>query len=441
MVQWAILLLTCINASESVAKVPYNIRTDWHPEYKCWYDSDGLLKEYYHFTYDGDGNILTEAAYDVYDGYVYNRYDKTYEYYHDLESNADVKKVVSETPAKKSAEEFYYDAKKRLFKTISYNLYGDAPYMRTSLVQTNIFYDEVLSDLETKVEEIKYGEHSILKETLITRNEDGNIVNVKYYKYPQMLLKEIIVTYDEDKKPDTVSLYNADGKLTKETSDIEWLKTDGQIVDYKDIYDPKVDNVDILHQNNLIISATERQYQRPDYVEFKETKYKVDYDIEGWAPGSFDIFEKHEHYADFTSVRVIDDFGSIFKIIAYDHYYQWDQFGLQLEYGYVWDYDGYRKSSRVEYDKVTGFPIAYYTSVTENIYHPNGHGVYYEVVTTCWKYTEPDFSAVKSIEDTDDSFNLPKEYYNLNGLKVDEKNLQPGIYIMRQGKHTQKVKI
>ena len=38
---------------------------------------------------------------------------------------------------------------------------------------------------------------------------------------------------------------------------------------------------------------------------------------------------------------------------------------------------------------------------------------------------------------TDD--NLPAEYFNLQGLKVDGANLAPGVYIRRQGSKVSKI--
>jgi hypothetical protein len=44
---------------------------------------------------------------------------------------------------------------------------------------------------------------------------------------------------------------------------------------------------------------------------------------------------------------------------------------------------------------------------------------------------------VKNI--TVDNSNAPVEFYNLNGVRVNESNMAPGLYIRRQGTEASKV--
>ena len=43
------------------------------------------------------------------------------------------------------------------------------------------------------------------------------------------------------------------------------------------------------------------------------------------------------------------------------------------------------------------------------------------------------------VADVEMDLNAPIEYYNLNGVRVDSRNLVPGLYITRQGAKASKV--
>jgi hypothetical protein len=53
--------------------------------------------------------------------------------------------------------------------------------------------------------------------------------------------------------------------------------------------------------------------------------------------------------------------------------------------------------------------------------------------------TLPDSFKLNSVSDVSIDSNATVEYYNLNGIRVNENNLVPGLYIRRQGSTAKKV--
>ncbi len=58
-----------------------------------------------------------------------------------------------------------------------------------------------------------------------------------------------------------------------------------------------------------------------------------------------------------------------------------------------------------------------------------------------WKFNGEHITAVENITVDTDLEQAPVEYYNLQGVRMVEDNLAPGLYIKRQGKKATKVVI
>jgi hypothetical protein len=107
-------------------------------------------------------------------------------------------------------------------------------------------------------------------------------------------------------------------------------------------------------------------------------------------------------------------------------------------------------------DDTEGSTLAFYpwfdgvASTYEAIYYPEFNyrytDDYGEVLCICGYSTDYDYyivylpdsiASVKNI--TVDNSNAPVEFYNLNGVRVNESNMAPGLYIRRQGTEASKV--
>lgn len=424
--------------------LPFNIRTDFHPEYKCMYNEDDEFYGYYHYEYDDDGNLISETYTPVYNTWPSNN-DPDYA----IDDDTD------QRPVRKSQFETEYDDLGRVITY--YSFWGSIP----TGVEKYEYGDPVLTNLPTLYIQLSAMEKCAQKYD-ITRNEYGNVVSAYHYKADWQPIEEdfdfkedfhINVEYNEQQEAEKIEYYGKFHRWENQTfipyialkytyDNIVWRKTDGQIIDNSNPYGPVYwteggvtdawnATTNIRNKGNLIYSAVQTTYSRDDYGEIKYTStdsYNVEYtDTEG----EFTVYHDDEWM---YAVKVLDDRGGY---SLNERIYTWDPWGKQLDYGHP-DWWHYNPSKWVEakYDSVTGFPIEYKTRTNGYWEYDHWYGSY---TTTTEKFISPYSNWIDEISDSDLSESV--QYFDLNGLKVDESNLLPGIYIIRQGNHSQKVRI
>lgn len=425
--------------------LPFNIRNDFHPVYKCMYDENDNLYGYYQYEYDDEGNVTSEMYTPIH-----------YKVSADIESANDVEDTLISRTVRKSKTSSEID---ELGRTIAYYTYWidlDIP------IQTERYeYDDVLTNLPILYIQSTNTEKCAQKYD-IKRNEYGNVVSAYHYKTDwQPIDKEfdfkedfhVIVKYNEHQEAETIEYYdnfyrNIDNESIKYIdlhytySDIKWLKTDGQIIDKSNPYGPVCwdeggnteawnASSNIRNKGNLIYSVIETEYNRNDDGDIKYTytyTYNVDYTE---AEGEFTIYRDDKWI---YAVKVLDDRGSY---TLNERIYTWDPWGKQLNFGHPdwWDYNP-SKWVEAKYDPETGFPIEYKTCTNGYWYYDHWYGSY---KATTERFISPYSSGLDEILDSDNFEDV--EYYDLNGVKVNKANLLPGIYIILQGNHSTKVRI
>ncbi len=122
---------------------------------------------------------------------------------------------------------------------------------------------------------------------------------------------------------------------------------------------------------------------------------------------------------------------------------RYDEYGNLLEaksetfYGHAWINQWF--AGEVTSDPDHGYPLEYLRkeftpieSTTDGEWNDS-----FRIKYSGWK----DLASIEQVETTPDQSEGPTEYYLLDGRRVPENALTPGLYIMRRGDHTQKVLI
>ena len=364
--------------------------------------------------------------------------------------------------------QYTYNADGKVVKEEVYSEYDND----TKLVsETEYTYDPVVKDLVVTQSQKYYEGHStpVYSSTSgveITRNSDGNITLISDYRVGgdnkiEYTGDQLIIEYGADKKAVKITEqgyeYNDQGQqvpyVYQQLSDIVWDTTDGQIttIEFDDL------NADMYFSANRIASATitDDEWPRPatftatydgdsyhslvkmgderlleidfkciekfaprenfeDCYSYEATTYEVDYDSE----------DNGQYYIDYSSdtkeTNTADAFGNCLlnERTSVYHYKDGDE--------------TYTESERTDviYDTTVGYPIqaAHWTkNESDKDYQPTSLYFYDDYVNLQ--------AAVNSVEA--DSADSPAEYYNLQGVRVQ--NPDHGLYIVRQGSTVSKV--
>lgn len=384
-----------------------------------WRSGDWKLSNTSSFSYDEEGRVLAETG----------KYQKT-EYEYDSNGMI-VSQTVSNindagvfTPAQKV--EYTYDPVVTNFKTSATNYYWrDGQWKISDSSRQLITRDDAGNITKIENQDLKDGSYVTSDEYCdISYGSDGRAVSITCYEED----------YDGASQTWEVSL-----KLT----DIVWDKTNGQIID---LYDTD-DLSDFFQGANRIKSATIAQGDYPGTA-FLAVTYTAD----GYGYDSQTTY--NGEIVDTEKLTVLDQYGS-FTLEAYytdfdydedkgtwendgSYYFnetkKYDRFGIVIEdteedmdaNGKVTSGDYER--GEVSYDSQTGMPVEY---VVQKKYSKTSD------FSNDEKYVYSDYSAGISAIGSNPDAN--EEYYNLNGIKISQKDSSNGIYIIRKGNETVKV--
>lgn len=358
--------------------------------------------------------------------------------------------------------EYTYDELGRLVKEeyFSYDYNFETGEQTEEMVLGSVYtyeYDSVVKDyviLETGKstwsdwKPTSYG-------TEITRNAEGNVTNVRYYRVDQDGEK----SYDSEQ---LVVKYGADGKACEvyfmddapwlgeveyydHLTDIVWENTDGQILDIEfDDYNSE----SFFGANRLKSAIAVNEYYAPaqlnvtyDGESFVAKMMIGDvtvYDFEYKVLDAYGSFTCNEYEVEFDSNDDDEYFIEYSKMKLRGETY--DSYGLlteEIDEGVYHYADGedfkYKEGSKgtVVYDPTYGYPVEYtfawYDEETDS-YANSSRDVFSD-------YHSYDPTGVETIGNAD----AETEYFTLQGVKVAIPS--KGIYIVRQGDKTFKAAI
>lgn len=356
--------------------------------------------------------------------------------------------------------EYEYDADGRCVRIIRY--YGiDGPVVPTE--KTEFTYDSIVKNFVTEEKQYQYDDNKweLTNDyrTVITRNADNNITQIKeqsyssYFETPSWQDESLVeIGYGADKKANTIKLYDyEDSKPMPEAElvDIVWDRTDGQIVDID------TDDAEFFLGANRIksakgVAAYTYPYAGDIYynVEYKpeDAGFKMTATMNGALYMSQDYtvldangsYTSEEYEIDYDSeddgIYVPDGPQLDVETKIYDAY------GIVLKESYISYIDGDKTNdidsqnettADVTYDATHGYPLEYTvrSSYDGNVPENREHVVfsdYYDVIAA-------------DVTDVEIDENAPAEYYNLQGVRVA--NPTTGLYIRRQGNSVSKVVI
>ena len=353
---------------------------------------------------------------------------------------------LSETTGPESVT-YTYDEKGNI--VLEERFYNGTPSYRVEFV-----YDEVTNKMIGETSYYNDGngwQLSNMYELRITRDDLGNITRVDDYSYDydygQMKLNNYstieytngkayrIVNYDIDEGQEVVEF---------DLIDIVWKNTDGQII-VDDTND--MDLEDYFMGANRVESAIIRNYDNDGFDAVVNAFYPTDngnvhvsmrslIDMEEFYQTSYNVIDSNGSYS--KSTTEVDYEVTDGRLVLGDTYfdtdtYIYDAYGIQIDYSsasFSTDYQSQSSShAEVTYDPTYGYPL----EVT---------------VLSAWgdeqlhntdRYVYSDYAEYSAVEGIVSDENAPVEYFNLQGIRVE--NPAAGIYIRRQGSETKKVLI
>lgn len=287
---------------------------------------------------------------------------------------------------------------------------------------------------------------------IIERNEAGNITSViiaTLYMGEFDPSQRLTVTYGDNGEAvsmvEEVLTYDDAGQLVWEVAqsleNIVWETTDGQLYDIEAIYGDAnriksgimsmegidVDfNVDYMEagQGYIITMTTSLD----DMFQLTVTGRVDLLDASGYGKGSYRT----------TTTTAITASGQTLDEEIATECIIYDDYGIELLVETTWTYGDEteieeRLVNSVGYDSVYGYPLVAETSM----YDPETGEMYL--------YMKCIYSDYKNVAEQTEVITLPAtpvndmEYYTLQGIRADNSNLTPGIYIRRQGNEVRKV--
>ena len=286
----------------------------------------------------------------------------------------------------------------------------------------------------------------------ITRNADGNIVNV---------VRAILFNGSFDPSMEMSLEHNTDGKIDKISTkvlsydynsgsyvwldgvsytDIVWDCTDGQVVD--------CEFEDITYGNNRIASAryinneSGSEYDALMTITYNGKSYRMVLDgtVQGYA-NTTQTVEVTNTDAN-GSYTLTDIFRSVedeeIYTEKYTDIYKFDPFGYSTLEEFRYEADGMeeiiegRTVGTLTYDDTYGYPLTYALSTLEYDEDTDTESMIPNMFYEFSDYTDL-LSGIKGIA-TDTNTDSQPEYYNLQGIKITSDALTPGLYIVRKGK-------
>ncbi|MDE5797231.1 MAG: hypothetical protein K2H75_08965 [Muribaculaceae bacterium] len=287
---------------------------------------------------------------------------------------------------------------------------------------------------------------------IIERNEAGNITSVvlaTLYMGEFDPSQRLTVTYGDNGEAvsmvEELLTYDDSGQLVWEVAEslenIVWETTNGQLYDIEEIYDGAnriksgIMNMEGIEVDfNVEYMEAGQGYTVTMSTSFDEmfqltVTGKVEYlDASGYGKGSYRTTAT-------TTITLSDeilDEEIVTECIIYDDY------GIELLVESTWTYGGVteveeRMVNSVSYDPEYGYPVV----AEASIYDPEAEEMYlymkciYSDYTNVAEQTEINTLPASSVNDV--------EYFTLQGIRVDKNNLEPGVYIRRQGNEARKV--
>ena len=350
---------------------------------------------------------------------------------------------LSETTGPESVT-YTYDEKGNI--VLEERFYNGTPSYRVEFV-----YDEVTNKMIGETSYYNDGngwQLSNMYELRITRDDLGNITRVDDYSYDydygQMKLNNYstieytngkayrIVNYDIDEGQEVVEF---------DLIDIVWKNTDGQLI-IENTNDMDIE--DYFIGANRVESAVIRNYNNDGFdVRVNATYYEDENLVVVTMTSLVDNKEFYKvMYQDLDSYGSYSEEKSGYDYVIYDgqvfwrnNYwdnvrYQYDAYGILIDYKRQtfkdYEKNTYTSHTDVGYDETYGYPVK------TMVYLNDDRNAQY--ITEYSDYAE--YSAVEGIVSDE---NAPVEYFNLQGIRVE--NPAAGIYIRRQGSETKKVLI
>ena len=282
----------------------------------------------------------------------------------------------------------------------------------------------------------------------IKRDFRGNIIRVDDRSYnPETDQSEInnysVIEYTDGKASRIVNYDIDEGNevVEFELTDIVWKNTDGQLI-IENTNDMDIE--DYFIGANRVESAVIRNYNNDGFdVRVNATYYEDENLVVVTMTSLVDNKEFYKvMYQDLDSYGSYSEEKSGYDYVIYDgqvfwrnNYwdnvrYQYDAYGILIDYKRQtfkdYEKNTYTSHTDVSYDETYGYPVK------TMVYLNGDRNAQY--ITEYHDYAE--YSAVEGIVSDE---NAPVEYFNLQGIRVE--NPAAGIYIRRQGSETKKVLI
>lgn len=333
-----------------------------------------------------------------------------------------------------------------------------------SLLQSLEFeYDSIVKDYVVRQTTTSYYDGDPITEgygVKITRNDDGNIIELQDYGFYQDLTDfysdKIEIEYGADKKAIKVSYIEyLDGvpEIIEEWTNIVWERTDGQILSME-MDDP---NADMYFSNNRVASADISSEDLPQLFRFTATYngnsyhskvmmdneriFELDFKCIEKFPAREDFDECYSYDAELFEVDLDEDDGNFY--IDYTRHItiknRTNEFGIILEnlntdVYHDEDCDETTTEStiaEVTYDETYGYPLEVIYTETEEEFG--------DVDVEKRRILYSDYVLIENAGITSPSVDTdsPVEYYNMQGIRVNTPT--EGLYIMRQNGISKKI--
>jgi len=312
-------------------------------------------------------------------------------------------------------------------------------------------YDERLTSVITENYQwmwtgTDWNQQGINYRRIITRNADGNITScviATLYMGEFDPSQRIDITYGDDGKASRIEesqlAYNENDQFVWETStickDIVWDRTDGQITTTENLFmgANRIASAVFVDGDGEETNITATYFPGSEKYELHLTIHSEDGDIEGtqvYTPaenGGYTMVSRTDYVA----------FGDILSSEIYTETESYDDYGNLMLYDVTFSDGGtYTETvehteGSVEYDSTNGYPLVY----TQCNYDWDTEEMVNTIRVEFSDYTDV-AAGITDIEA--DNTDAPVEYYNLQGMRVD--NPAAGnVYIRRQGAKSTKI--
>lgn len=348
-----------------------------------------------------------------------------------------------------SLTEYFYDSQDRLIRMDVSNMVGTEKEL---MLQVSYEYDAIVPDLMVKVTyDHLTGNFTQTQGMHITRDANNNITRVEQYddySGQESISSILTITYGADGKASTITeQYPDNGAMTTEVTltDCQWESTDGQIyeLEFEDIDEGslyqganRLKSANITYQEwpkpatltatypsegsyNVTIAAGTDKYYSCNYSKvddlgsYDATSYEVDYDDDENGALKLDFSRET------TQTYRVDKFGLVLED---------SEASTTKESDGTTEIETEGRKGLVTYDPTYGYPTEY---VEQNKY--SGSPDYSNYLRNVYE----NYSDVNGIEVIREDATTEKEYFNLQGMRVQ--NPRAGeFYIVKQGNKTQK---